>query len=204
MECESLSDTQLIELIAEDADYLKCVSYRTRDYCIRFMQQQCKGADPEQLRDIYHDALIVLYEKAKSGQFRLTSSIQTYLNSICRNQLLNSLKYEARTSSFAEAYDPDMAGDYAKYDEEIKDWLHPTETGINSERVQAIVQGLEMMKGKGDCHELLLMVHYKDKSMKDVAAHFGYKNEQIARNKNYLCREKLKVLTLQALRRLKR
>jgi hypothetical protein len=39
--------------------------------------------------------------------------------------------------------------------------------------------------------------------MKEVAAHFGYKTEQIARNKNYLCREKLKALTAQIMKQLK-
>ena len=203
MECESLSDAQLIALIAEDTEYLKCVSYRTRDYCINFMQQQCNGIELEQIRDIYHDALIVLYEKAKGGDFMLTSSIQTYLNSICRNQLLNTLRNDARTAPLADRYGPDMTGENEKYDEAIKDWLHPGDPGINNERVQAIMKSLEIMRGKGDCHELLLMVHYQDKSMKEVAAHFGYKNEQIARNKNYLCREKLKALTFQALKKLK-
>jgi len=36
------------------------------------------------------------------------------------------------------------------------------------------------MKGKGDCHELLLLVHYQGKSMRTLQTHFGYKNEQIA------------------------
>lgn len=199
--CESLSDAQLIELIAEDTTYLKCVSYRTRDYCISFMQRMANNIDREVLKDIYHDALIVLYEKAKTGEFRLTCSLQTYLNSVCRNQLLNVLRQDARFSPLPGKYDGDLAGDYS---EAITDWLHPVDIGINNERVQAIMEGLERMKGKGDCHELLLLIHYHGNSMKDVAAHFGYKNEQIARNKNYLCREQLKALTFRALKKLRR
>ena len=203
MECESLSDAQLIALIAEDTTYLKCVSLRNRDYCLRFMQKMGDSIDTELIKDIYHDALIVLYEKAKSGGFRLTCSLQTYLNSICRNQLLNVLRNQARVSPLAEGYDWDTASENEQYSDEITDWLHTGDTGINNERVQAIMESLEYMKGKGDCHELLLLVHYQDKSMKDVATHFGYKNEQIARNKNYLCREQLKALTFRALKKLK-
>jgi RNA polymerase sigma factor (sigma-70 family) len=203
MECDSFSDEQLIELIAEDTDYLKCVSHKTRSYCIRFMQRLADGIDPDQLEDIYHDALLVLYEKAKGGQFRLTCSIQTYLNSICRNQLLSLRKSAARLSPLSDGNDRDMSDDRLNYDESITDWLHTGDSGINADRVQAIVASLEQMKGKGDCHELLLLVHYQGKSMKEVAEHFNYKNEQIARNKNYLCREKLKALTLQILKKLK-
>jgi len=203
-ECDSLTDTQLIELMAEDVQYLKCVSYRTRDYCLRFMQRVCNGSvDAEQLKDIYHDALIVLYEKAKGGQFTLTCSIQTYLNSICRNNLLSLLKSISKISSLDAA--PAAGGDGAHSDflTGINDWLHTGDNAINNDRMQAIMSSLEAMKGRGDCYELLQLVHYHDKSMKDVALHFGYRNEQIARNKNYLCREKLRALTLQALKKLK-
>ncbi len=203
MECESLTDAQLTELIAEDTEYLKCVSYRTRDYCIRFMQRLCHGIDQPQLQDIYHDALIVLYEKVRAGGFMLTCSLQTYLNSICRNQLLNTLKNEGRISSLHNAGEHDLGDEHAEFRTEITDWLHVDDNSINNERVQAIVSSLEAMKGRGDCHELLLLVHYHNKSMKDVAAHFGYKNEQIARNKNYLCREQLKALALRALKKLR-
>jgi len=203
MECGSLTDAQLIELVAEDTAYLKCVSQRTRDYCLRFMQRMGNGIDPELIKDIYHDALIVLYEKAKGGEFTLTSSLQTYLNSICRNQLRKVLKQSTRISSLTEGYEGSSPNENEMYSEEITDWLHPSDTGINDERVQAIMQSLEYMKGKGDCHELLLLVHYQGKSMKDIAGHFGYKSEQIARNKNYLCREQLKALTFRALKKLK-
>lgn len=203
MECASLSDEQLIELIVEDTLYLKCVNNRTKDYCLKFMQQQFSNLDQQLIRDCYHDALIVLYEKARGGHFRLTCSLQTYLNSVCRNQLLNVLKKEERLTNFIAEQASGTAGDQLSYDSGITDWLHSGDTGINSERIQAIQQGLDEMKGKGDCHELLMMVHYKDKSMKDVATHFGYKTEQIARNKNYLCREKLKALAAQIMKRLK-
>jgi RNA polymerase sigma factor (sigma-70 family) len=203
MECESLSDAQLIGLIAEDTEYLKCVSYRTRDYCMSFMQRLFPGVDAEQARDIYHDALIVLYEKARGGEFRLTCSLQTYLNSICRNQLLNTLRYDARIAPLAENYDAESASENEQYNAAINDWLHTGDTDINNNRIQAIAHSLEAMKGKGDCHELLLLVHYQGKTMKEVATHFGYKNEQIARNKNYLCREKLKALVLRALKKQK-
>ena len=203
MECESLSDAQLIELVAEDTAYLKCVSQRTRDYCIAFMQRMAGNTDRELLKDIYHDALIVLYEKARQGGFLLTCSLQTYLNSICRNQLLNVLRRDARVLPLTGEQDVNTADENEKYSDAITDWLHSGDTDINHERVQAILKGLEQMKGKGDCYELLLQVHYEGKSMKDIATHFGYKNEQIARNKNYLCREQLKALTFRALKKLK-
>jgi RNA polymerase sigma factor (sigma-70 family) len=197
--CDHISDTQLVALLATDTTYLRCVSARTRQYCLRFMQRIFADTDTNLLNDIYHDALIVLYEKAKAGNFTLTSSLQTYLNSVCRNQLLHTLKLNARVQELHTTLQ-DLEGEY---DTAIHDSLHTPHQGINNDRVQAIVKSLELMKGKGDCHELLLLVHYHNKSMKDIAAHFGYKNEQIARNKNYLCREQLKALVFRTMKQLK-
>ncbi len=194
-ECDNFTDAELVALLAEDTGYLRCVSQRTRAYCIRFMQHIYRDADTGMLEDVYHDALIVLYEKAKGGAFSLNCALQTYLNSVCRNMLLARAREDARIASFMDVAPND------DYLDAIKDQLHPDALDINNERVQAIMKGLELMKNKGDCYELLQLVHYQGKAMKEVAAYFGYKNEQIARNKNYLCREKLKALAFKLLKK---
>jgi RNA polymerase sigma factor (sigma-70 family) len=194
-ECNSLSDGQLIKKIAEDSEYLSCVYYKTKEYCIKFMQKQCNGVDIDEIRDIYHEAVLVLYDKAKSADFVLTCTIQTYLNSICRNQLLKKFKDDGKIISFPETESND---DNPEYIAGIKDWLPPSDISINGEdeseaRIKAIMKGLAIMKGKkGDCYELLTLVYWQKKTMLQIAAYFGYKSEQIARNKSYLCREKLK------------
>src|SRR4026207_539744 len=62
-----------------------------KDYCIRFMATMYDERDS--LMDIYHDAVIVLIENTRKKALRLVNtSIQTYLNSICRNQILVRFK----------------------------------------------------------------------------------------------------------------
>jgi len=89
------------------------------------MQGMGRGINRELIKDIYHDALIVLYEKAKGGEFQLTCSLQTYLNSICRNQLLSVLRRDALMLPLAEGSDREMADENEQYSEAITDWLHP-------------------------------------------------------------------------------
>jgi len=204
-----LTDVELIRLITEDSDYLRCVYTKTKDYCIKFMQKQCNGVDIDEIKDIYHDAVLVLYDKAKTGDFVLTCSIQTYLNSICRNQLLNRFKAEGKIISFPDTGDRDE-DDNSEYNVEIKDWLPYGDFSINGEddengiRVRAIMKGLEIMKAdKGNCHELLSLVYWKNNSMLQVAEALDYKDEQNARNKAYKCREKLKELTFEILNKLR-
>ena len=210
-ECFSLSDAQLVKLIAEDSDYLSCVYAKTKEYCIKFMQKQCNGIDIDEIKDIYHDAVLVLYDKAKTGNFELTCSIQTYLNSICRNQLLNRFKHTGKVIPFPDSPEPDGNNDNSEYLPGIKDWLPYSDFSINGEddsesgeRIRAIMKGLEVMKSsKGNCHELLSLVYWKNNTMQQIANVLDYKDEQNAKNKAYKCREKLKEITFEILNKLR-
>ena len=209
-ECFSLSDAELVKLIVEDSDYLSCVYTKTKEYCIKFMQKQCNGIDIDEIKDIYHDAVLVLYDKAKTGNFELTSSIQTYLNSICRNQLLNRFKDTGKVISFPDSSESD--GNNEEYLPGIKDWLPYSDFSINGEddsesgeRIRAIMKGMEVMKSsKGICYELLSMVYYQNKTMKQLVEHFSeLSHEDSAKSKNYKCKEKLKLLTFEILNKLR-
>jgi RNA polymerase sigma factor (sigma-70 family) len=210
-ECNSLSDAQLIKKIAEDSEYLSCVNNKTKEYCIKFMQKQCNGIDIDEIKDIYHDAVLVLYDKAKTGNFVLTCSIQTYLNSICRNQLLNRFKDAGKVIPFPDSAEPDGNNDNFEYLPGIKDWLPYSDFSINGdddsesgERIRAIMKGLEVMKSsKGNCHELLSLVYWKNNTMQQIANVLDYKDEQNAKNKAYKCREKLKEITFEILNKLR-
>ncbi|MCF8450015.1 MAG: hypothetical protein K9G49_09125 [Taibaiella sp.] len=203
-EKSQLPDSDLIDGLTLHEDYLAVIYKKHKDYCIKFMQKQCNGNDYDELiNDIYHDAILVLYEKAKNGDFVLTSSIQTYLNSICRYQLLNKFKDTGKFIILPDATNFDNEDEPYKYRPGINDWLPVDENDINSERVQAIVSSLELMRGKGDCYELLSMYYYHNKTMKQIAEHFDYKGEHIAKNKNYLCKEKLKTLTFGKLKKIR-
>lgn len=53
-------------------------------------------------RDIFQEAMIVLYENAKSETFVLTCQIKTYLYSICRRLWLKRLQYSNRFMTHVE------------------------------------------------------------------------------------------------------
>ncbi|WP_431215013.1 RNA polymerase sigma factor [Puia sp. P3] len=42
---------------------------------------------PDDARDIFQEAMIVLYEKVRSGTFELNCQLKTYLYSVCRRLL---------------------------------------------------------------------------------------------------------------------
>lgn len=205
--CNSYSDTQLISLLQEDSDYLECVFKKTKDLCIKFMQKQCNGIELDELNDIYHDALIVLYDKSKKGQFELTSSIQTYLNSICWNQLLNKFKESNKIKALPDSEsNTEDCNDEESFNKNIRDWLpndyisYQNLNDLNNERVLAMISCLEKMRSlKGHCYELLKHIYWKKVNYDSIANIFNFKNNQNARNAASDCREKLRKMTFREL-----
>src|SRR5579859_3825256 len=57
---------------------------------------------PDDARDIFQEAMIVLYEKARSGSFELNSQLKTYLYSVCRRLWLKRLNQQQKFSSEVE------------------------------------------------------------------------------------------------------
>ena len=88
--------------------------------------------------DIYHEAIITFYEKICSNNFTLTCSIQTYLNSICSNQLLTRYKKSKLHISLNEMYD-----------ENIKDWMEDESNDITENNLKATLSSLEKLKEFG-------------------------------------------------------
>ena len=58
---------------------------------------------PDDARDIFQEAMIVLFEKAKSSSFILTCQLQTYLYSVCRRLWLKKLQKQNRFNPSVES-----------------------------------------------------------------------------------------------------
>lgn len=99
-EIDSFTDSQIIEMLKESSDNLDILYNKHRNYCLFFMKKINNNEELNQ--DIFHDALIVFYEKAIKTDFALTCSIQTYLNSICRNQILVRFKKNSKHSEYSD------------------------------------------------------------------------------------------------------
>ena len=155
-----------------------------KDYCLRFMNKMY--FDEEINRDIYQDAVIVFIEKMRDNKLTLeNTSIQTYLNSICRNQVLVRLKQKNKPVSMAEDWENNYSDKYI-------DWFDD-QAEIKNDRIKVIMEELEAMKDKGQiCYKLLRKVFFENKSMEAVATLMNYTNADNAKNQSYRCRERLK------------
>lgn len=130
-------------------------------------------------KDIFQEAMIVLYEKARSGNFELNCQIKTYLYSVSRRLWLKRLQQSNR-------YTSDL---------------------VNSDNVVAIEDDMEehskrdaefemMNKAIGSlgepCKSLLEAFYLQKKNMQEIAGSFGYTNAENAKTQKYKCLMRLK------------
>lgn len=131
----------------------------------------------EDAQDVFHDALIVVYRKAKDDSFELTSSLFTFLFSICKNLWLKKLKRNSRQSGVT------IEGlKVLTLDASVLDVLE------QSERF-ALYREKLMILGT-DCQKLL-QLFFDKKSMKEIALIMGFASEGYARKRKFKCKERL-------------
>lgn len=195
-----LSDQELIIKIRENQDYLGEVYKRCKPNCLSFMRKMTDGSISNyDFEDIFQDASIILYEKIINVNFELTSSFQTYLNSVCRFQVLNTIKKSKLNTAYTEDSDDDDDENPMGYRSTITDSLDEIEDQKETQFL-AIELALELMRnGKGDCYEILTQFWYHKKSMNDLVEMFGHKNDKSAKTQKHKCQEKLRKLAFNEL-----
>lgn len=134
---------------------------------------------PDDARDIFQEAMIVLFEKAKSDSFILSCQIKTYLYSVCRRLWLKKLQKLNRFNPSIE-----MIQETVPVVEEIE--MHVK----RNEDLKLMENAL--LKIGEPCKSLLEAFYIQKKSMPEIASLFGYTNADNAKTQKYKCLVRLK------------
>jgi RNA polymerase sigma factor (sigma-70 family) len=132
-------------------------------------------------RDVFQEAMITLYEKAKSESFVLTCQIKTYVYSVCRRLWLKRLQQMGRYVTQVEGFEETV----------------PVEDDLEiHEKKNADFAIMERALGSlGEpCKSLIEAYYIHKKGMTEIAAEFGYTNADNAKNQKYKCLMRLKKL----------
>jgi RNA polymerase sigma factor (sigma-70 family) len=130
-------------------------------------------------KDVFQEAMIVLYEKVRSGSFELNCQIKTYVYSVSRRLWLKRLQQQSRFTVEVSSMEntvsvEDDLGEHEKRDAEFN-----------------IMD--KAISGLGEpCKSLLEAYYLKKKSMQEIASVFGYTNAENAKNQKYKCLMRLK------------
>lgn len=141
-----------------------------------------KGGDDDDAADICQESMIVLYEKARAGDFELTSKLSTYLFAIARN--LWYKKLQSRPAGLVQMEEGDEENIAGGYEDDIK---------AHKEREMHYEQLDNALAQLGEpCSSLLRSFYYKNSSMGQIASDFGYTNADNAKTQKYKCLARLK------------
>ena len=130
-------------------------------------------------RDVFQEAMIILFERVQSGDFELTSLIKTYLYSVSRRIWLKKLQKLNRQYPAMENVSEIVA---------VEDQIESH--GRVSQDLDMMQKSLEKMGEP--CKSLLEAFYLQKKSMPEIAAAFGYTNADNAKNQKYKCLLRLK------------
>ena len=179
MKAESEEQTLLKGLARNDTKAVETI-YKENFSLIQSLVINNNGS-ADDARDIFQEAMIVLYENAKNDSFVLTCKITTYLYSICRRLWLKRLQQMSRYGSKVEGME-----EIVPVEEDLE--IH--------ERRDADFSIMERAMGSlGEpCKSLLEAYYLQKKGMTEIAQDFGYTNADNAKNQKYKCLMRLKKL----------
>ena len=125
----------------------------------------------EEAKDVYQEALIVVWQKVMSPDFVLSSKISTYLYSICQNLWRKELERKSRHTG----------------EEEITNSVI-----IDSDKKERIDVVNQCINNMGEtCRTLLTYYYFDEMSMAEIAEKMGFSNSDTAKTKKYKCKQEL-------------
>lgn len=144
----------------------------------RYVQQ--RGGSAQDARDIFQDALVVLYEQAVSGQLVLTASATTYLFAVSRNCWKQELSRRNRQPATP------LADDHAQ--------LPDTLTADPDTPDLATVVSRQLAQLTTKCRTILLAFYYFQQPLQQIAAEQQYGSVRSATVQKFKCLERLRNL----------
>lgn len=144
-----------------------------RNECIQWLASKY-NCDPDQAKDIYQHAIIILYENVTQNKLtRLNSNIKTYVFAIAKNKMREYLREKNKMVNIGSDSD-----DINMFQED--------ETNYSSQE-----DLLKLRKGLGQlgepCQTLMKMFYYQKLQMSEIKLALNYKTEASAKNQKYKC-----------------
>jgi RNA polymerase sigma factor (sigma-70 family) len=180
-----LTDDELLKGLAEGSDDALTQLYRRYFPMVLHFVTTNSGSEDE-AKDIYQEALIVLYEKVRGGSFELHSLLKTYIYSVSRRLWLKQLSYKNRfvvndieTPATDSAAVGQMNNDLTDHEERDRQF------DLMSDSLDRLGE---------PCRTLLEDFYIRHLSMQDITEKFGYTNADNAKTQKYKCLMRLKRL----------
>lgn len=139
------------------------------------------NGDEDDAKDIFQEAVIVLYDKINSGDFVLSSKLKTFLYSVCRRLWLKRLNKPDRISFNMQEHE-----EVVSVDEDVLVYQQKEDQFLLME------QSLHLLGEP--CQTIISDFYLRNLSMQEICEKFGYTNADNAKTQKYKCLQRLKKL----------
>ena len=175
------TDTELLEgLAASDRQAVVAIYKLYHDILTKWILS--RGGLEADAEDVFQEALVILYEKAKSPEFCLTCKLSTYLFAISKRLWFKKMERAANYYSLNPEGDEEK--DFGTYDSDVQ--LHHEKEELYEQLNKALIQLGE------PCSSLLKAFYEDKKNMQEIAETFRYTNAENAKTQKYKCLTRLK------------
>ncbi|WAC40281.1 RNA polymerase sigma factor [Pedobacter sp. SL55] len=143
------------------------------------------NGDEDDAKDVYQEAIIVLYNKVKSGSFELSSKLKTYIYSVSRRIWLKKLAQHSKKTSNISDFEDVLVVEEDMEQHEQKD--------MQFDKMKLALESL------GEpCKTIIEDFYINNQSMQEICEKFGYTNADNAKTQKYKCLQRLKKLFFQS------
>ena len=183
LKASATTDSEIVLGILNNSDVVLKKLYTTYFPMILQLIINNNG-DEDDAKDIYQEAIIVLYNKIKTGQFELSSKLKTYIYSVCRRLWLKRLSQMNRYGGDIRDFE-----EYLPVDDEVD---NHNERDVQFNKMENALQLL------GEpCKTIMEDFYIHNRSMQEICERFGYTNADNAKTQKYKCLQRLKKLFFQ-------
>lgn len=177
-----MTDQDIIQILGENQlqknrTILKQIYAESYTACERMIVANSGSVDDA--KDIFQDAIVIFYNKAKEPEFSLASKISTYLYAVCKNLWLKQLRSKKPLIK--------MNSEELEYIE--GGVLVPDKESLSNNAI--VLQ--ELLEKSGEkCLTLLKMFYYEKLKMKEISSTLGFSSAQVAKNQKVRCLKKIR------------
>lgn len=128
--------------------------------------------------DLFHDTMIVFFNKAKQPDFQLSSTIKTYIFAISRNLWLMKLKKNKK----------EIQVETAQMESPIEEEFYKT---LELTERKKLIRQLIGQLGE-ECQKILELYYFRKMRMVQIQKSLALTSEQVAKNKKSKCLKRIR------------
>ncbi|MEO1052846.1 MAG: sigma-70 family RNA polymerase sigma factor [Bacteroidota bacterium] len=163
------------KLLAGDQGFITTLYQEVFPSIVRLIRSN--SGNDEEAKDLFQDALMATYKKARDERFVLTCSLKSFIYAVSRNIWLYRLRDKRKRKDETDIIPEDTVSDVDI--EKLMD---------DYEKVKLYKKHFKKLTE--DCKQVLKL-HFEGNAMDDIAIHMGYGSKEYAKKKKFKCKEKL-------------